>query len=41
MILSAQIKNTLELNLTKEDDEWKLDNLTETERQKIHGIYEQ
>ena len=36
-----KIKYTLELTLTKEDDEWKLDNLTETERQKIHGIYEQ
>lgn len=36
-----KIKYTLELTLTKEDNEWKLDNLTETERQKIHGIYNQ
>ena len=36
-----KVKYTLELTLTKENDEWKLDNLTETERQKIHGIYEQ
>ena len=34
-----KVKYTLQLTLTKEDDEWKLDNLTETERQKIHGIY--
>lgn len=34
-----RVKYTLELTLTKTDDEWKLDNLTETERQKIHGIY--
>lgn len=36
-----RVKYTLELTLTKEDDEWELDNLTETERQKIHGIYNQ
>lgn len=34
-----RVKYTLELTLTKVDDEWELDNLTETERQKIHGIY--
>ena len=34
-----RVKYTLELTLTKIDDEWELDNLTETERQKIHGIY--
>ena len=36
-----KVKYTLDLTLTKEDNEWKLDNLTETERQKIHGIYNQ
>jgi len=36
-----KVKYTLELTLTKEDEEWEVDNLTETERQKIHGIYEQ
>ena len=34
-----RVKYTLELTLTKIDDEWEVDNLTETERQKIHGIY--
>jgi len=34
-----RVKYTLELTLTKIDDKWELDNLTETERQKIHGIY--
>lgn len=36
-----RVKYTLNLTLTKDDDEWKVDNLTETERQKIHGIYNQ
>ena len=36
---NTKVKYTLELTLTKTDDEWQLDNLTETERQKIHGIY--
>lgn len=35
-----KVKYTLDLTLRKDDGEWKLDNLTETERQKIHGIYE-
>ncbi len=34
-----RVKYTLNLTLTKDDQEWKVDNLTETERQKIHGIY--
>lgn len=34
-----KVTYTLQLTLTKEDDKWELDNLTETERQKIHGIY--
>ena len=32
-------KYTLDLTLTKEDGEWEVDNLTEIERDKIHGIY--
>lgn len=42
----AQMKNvkektkyTLNLTLTKEDKEWVLNDITEVERQKIHGIY--
>lgn len=34
-----RVKYTLELTLTKTNDEWEVDNLTETEKQKIHGIY--
>ena len=33
-------KYTLQLTLTKEDGEWIMDDLTETEKQKIHGIYD-
>lgn len=36
---NTKVKYTLELTLTKIDGEWEVDNLTETERQKIHGIY--
>jgi len=35
----TKVKYTLELTLTKINDKWEVDNLTETERQKIHGIY--
>lgn len=35
----VKVKYTLELTLTNSDNEWVVDNLTETERQKIHGIY--
>lgn len=34
-----RIKYTLDLSLTKVDDEWHIDDLTEIDRQKIHGIY--
>jgi len=33
-------KYTLDLTATKKDGKWIVDSLTETERQKIHGIYE-
>ena len=35
-----RIKYTLDLGLTKTDDKWKLDELSDIERQKIHGLYE-
>ncbi len=36
-----RIKYTLDLRLTKDevDNEWKLENLTDVEKQKIHGVY--
>lgn len=30
---------TITFNLTKEDGEWKLEDITDTDRQKIHGLY--
>ena len=35
-----RVKYTIYFSLTKENDEWKLDDLTETEEEKILGIYE-
>lgn len=37
--VKERIKYTLDLGLTKTDDEWKLDDLSDMERQKIHGLY--
>lgn len=34
-----RVKYNIDLSLTKVDDEWKLDNLLEIDRQKIHGLY--
>ena len=34
-----RITYTLDLSLTKIDNRWVLDNLLETDRQKIHGLY--
>lgn len=34
-----RIKYTLELSVTKNGDEWEVDNLTDIERKKIHGLY--
>jgi len=31
---------TITFTLTKEDDEWTLDDITDIDRQKIHGIYD-
>lgn len=33
------VKYTLELTLTKVDDEWRLDNISDSDQQKINGIY--
>ena len=35
-----RVKYTIYFSLTKKDDEWKLDDLTDTEEDKILGIYE-
>jgi PBP1b-binding outer membrane lipoprotein LpoB len=37
--VTDRIKYTLDLGLTKTNDNWKLDDLSDTERQKIHGLY--
>jgi hypothetical protein len=37
--VSDKVKYTLDLGLTKKNDEWKLDELSDMERQKIHGLY--
>lgn len=34
-----KVKYTIPFTLTKEDSEWKLDDISESDRQKIHGIY--
>lgn len=34
-----KVKYTLNFTLTKEDNDWKLDDITEIDRQKIHGLY--
>lgn len=36
---NEKVKYTLELTLTKEDDKWVMDDISEIDRQKIHGIY--
>lgn len=34
-----RVKYTLNLTLTKKDDVWTMNDITETDRKKIHGIY--
>lgn len=34
-----KIKYTINFTLTKVDDEWKLDNISDIDRQKLHGLY--
>lgn len=35
-----KVKYTLDVNLTKTDKEWKMDDLSKTDRMKIHGMYQ-
>ena len=37
--VSDKTTYTIEFSLTKEDDDWKLDSLTDTDIEKLHGIY--
>ncbi len=34
-----KVKYTLDLTLSKVDDEWKLDNISDVDERKIHGMY--
>ena len=34
-----KVKYTINFTLTKVDDEWKLDNISDIDRQKLHGLY--
>ncbi len=34
-----KITYTINFTLTKKDDEWKLDNISDVDRQKLHGLY--
>ena len=34
-----KVTYTITFTLTKKDDVWKLDDITDIDRQKIHGIY--
>ena len=34
-----KVKYTINFTLVKEDNEWKLDDITEIDRQKLHGLY--
>ena len=34
------VKYTLDMTLTKVDDEWQLDDLSDIDEKKIHGMYE-
>ena len=36
---SDRVKYTINFTLSKDDEEWIVDDLTETERMKIHGLY--
>lgn len=37
--MSDRVKYTINFTLSKADEEWIVDDLTETERMKIHGLY--
>ena len=35
-----KVKYTIDFHLTKKNEEWKLDDLSKTDEQKIQGIYQ-
>jgi hypothetical protein len=37
--VNDRVKYTINFTLSKIDEEWIVDDLTETERMKIHGLY--
>lgn len=37
--MKDKIKYTINFTLTKVDDEWKLDDISDIDRQKLHGLY--
>ena len=37
--MTDRVKYTIDFSLTKIENEWKLDDLLEIDRQKIHGLY--
>ena len=37
--VTERVKYTINFTLSKVDEEWVVDDLTETERMKIHGLY--
>ncbi len=37
--VKEKIKYTINFTLTKDDDNWKMDDITDIDRQKIHGLY--
>ena len=37
--IKDKVTYTIDFKLTKKDDAWKLDDISEIDRQKIHGIY--
>ena len=37
--IKEKIKYTINFTLTKDDKEWKLDDISDVDRQKIHGLY--
>ena len=39
MNVSDKVKYTIDFTLTKRDNEWKLNELSETDREKINGTY--
>ena len=38
-LVKDKVKYTINFTLTKTDDKWTLDDITEIDRQKLHGLY--